>query len=324
MSERDTRKKRWSILYRGPLSSCNYACDYCPFAKTRNTRAELEEDARKLARFVDWVARRDDRDVGVLFTPWGEALIRRHYRDAMVRLSHMPHVYRVAAQTNLSFRSFDWLEASSRDALALWTTWHPTQISLDDFLERCARLDARGVRYSVGVVGLRESFEAIEELRARLAPEIYLWINAYKREPSYYDEQDVQRLERVDPLFRYNTRYHPSQGRPCQAGVTAFTVDGDGVARRCHFIDAPIGNIHDEDFDEALYQRPCAIEACGCHIGYVHLDALELYPVFGDGLMERIPSGLLWRDDEAREAAIARARARLGEHRPVRRPACFD
>ena len=24
-----------SILYRGPLSSCNYACGYCPFAKRR-------------------------------------------------------------------------------------------------------------------------------------------------------------------------------------------------------------------------------------------------------------------------------------------------
>ena len=27
-----------SILYRGPLSSCNYGCEYCPFAKHRETR----------------------------------------------------------------------------------------------------------------------------------------------------------------------------------------------------------------------------------------------------------------------------------------------
>ena len=24
---------RYNILYRGPLSSCNYGCEYCPFAK---------------------------------------------------------------------------------------------------------------------------------------------------------------------------------------------------------------------------------------------------------------------------------------------------
>ena len=46
-----------SILYRGPLSSCNYACGYCPFAKRRETREELAADARALGRFVDWVGR---------------------------------------------------------------------------------------------------------------------------------------------------------------------------------------------------------------------------------------------------------------------------
>ena len=32
---------RYNILYRGPLSSCNYACDYCPFAKRAESRVEL-------------------------------------------------------------------------------------------------------------------------------------------------------------------------------------------------------------------------------------------------------------------------------------------
>jgi hypothetical protein len=41
-----------SILYRGPLSSCNYACGYCPFAKRRETAAELARDREALARFV--------------------------------------------------------------------------------------------------------------------------------------------------------------------------------------------------------------------------------------------------------------------------------
>ncbi|MEN8446791.1 MAG: radical SAM protein, partial [Cyanobacteria bacterium J06555_13] len=26
-----------SILYRGPLLSCNYGCEYCPFAKRQQT-----------------------------------------------------------------------------------------------------------------------------------------------------------------------------------------------------------------------------------------------------------------------------------------------
>ena len=59
--------------------------------------------------------------------------------------------------------------------------------------------------------------------------------------------------------------------------------------RRCHFIKEPIGNIYDQDWEEVLQERDCSNETCHCHIGYVHLDYLELDKVFGDGILERIP-----------------------------------
>ena len=71
------------ILYRGPLASCNYACPYCPFAKRRDSRETLRRDADQLARFVDWAGGQTRRTLGILFTPWGEALIRPAYRAAM-------------------------------------------------------------------------------------------------------------------------------------------------------------------------------------------------------------------------------------------------
>ena len=314
-----TTMERWSILYRGPLSSCNYGCEYCPFAKTRNTRAELLDDAEKLDRFTTWVGQQTDRSIGILFTPWGEALIRKHYQRAMIEIGHLPHVERVAAQTNLSCK-LDWLKECDLDTVALWTTYHPTETSMEKFLERCAALDEMGVRYSVGVVGFKEAFDDIATLREQLSSDTYLWINAYKREPDYYTEEDVRRFESIDPLFRYNTRYHTSQGKPCQGGHTSFTVDGGGVARRCHFIEAPIGNIYDADFRESLAPKPCTTDACGCHIGYIHMDELDLYETFGRGLMERIPAGALWREDRARQAAIAAARRKLGPHVLAHRP----
>lgn len=279
--------KRWSILYRGPLSSCNYACDYCPFAKTRNTREELADDARRLQRFIDWVAGRDEQ-IGILFTPWGEALIRRHYQQAFVRLGHLPNVWRVAAQTNLSGR-LGWMRDCDLETVALWTTFHPTQTTLEKFLGKCRELDAIGARYSVGVVGFKEAWPQIVELRRALRDDIYLWINAYKRDPDYYDPDDIERFESIDPLFPINTRYHPSRGASCRAGATSFTVDGKGDVRRCHFIEEPIGNLWDGSFDDALRERPCTNEECGCHIGYVHMDRMGLDEVFGDGILERIP-----------------------------------
>src|SRR4051812_45308034 len=91
-----------SILYRGPLSSCNYACWYCPFAKRRETADELTADRLALERFVRWAEAHTDVHLGILFTPWGEALVRRWYQEALIRLTAQAHVRRVAIQTNLS------------------------------------------------------------------------------------------------------------------------------------------------------------------------------------------------------------------------------
>jgi MoaA/NifB/PqqE/SkfB family radical SAM enzyme len=276
---------RWSILYRGPLSSCNYSCDYCPFAKTKNTRAELADDAAKLRRFVDWVASREEQ-IGILITPWGEALIRRYYQEAMTELSHLPNVWKIAIQTNLSC-STKWMEKVNRETFALWTTYHPTQITISDFIKKTKELDQLNIRYSVGFVGFKEELGLLERLREELAASTYLWVNAYKRDPNYYTAEDILRIEAVDPLFRYNTQYHPSLGKPCQAGNTSFSVDGDGNMQSCHFIKQSLGNIYEPGFEAALKPRNCINDTCGCHIGYVHLDELGLYEKFGDGLLER-------------------------------------
>ncbi len=283
---------KWSILYRGPLSSCNYACDYCPFGKTKNTRAELADDAQKLSRFVDWVIAQP-HDIGVLFTPWGEAMIRKHYQEAFVRLSHAANVRRVAVQTNLTFPT-TWLADCDLEKIAFWTTFHPTQTTLEAFLKRAKALDVAGAKYSVGVVGFHDALEQARELRDGLPADVYLWVNANKRDPGYYSEEDILAWEQIDPLFRFNTRRHASQGHACRAGSTAFTVDGDGEAKRCHFIDQSIGNIYASDIAQTLHPTACTNATCGCHIGYVHLERLGLYDIFGMGLLERRAKPDVW------------------------------
>jgi sulfatase maturation enzyme AslB (radical SAM superfamily) len=282
-----------SILYRGPLSSCNYGCTYCPFAKHTETRQEHEADRQALERFVAWVASRQQDQIGILFTPWGEALIRKRYQQALVQLTNLPNVTKAAIQTNLSCR-LDWVEACDKDKLALWATYHPTQISRERFLQKCAELQQRDVRFSVGVVGVKEQADEIEALRRELPDNVYLWINAYKRDPNYYPDEILRQFEQVDPLFPINNQYHPSRGRSCRAGHTVISVDGNGDMRRCHFIKTVIGNIYESGFEQALQPTPCTNATCGCHIGYVHMQDLGLYEVFGAGTLERIPASKLW------------------------------
>jgi MoaA/NifB/PqqE/SkfB family radical SAM enzyme len=276
------------ILYRGPLASCNYGCEYCPFAKRRDTREQLTTDRAAWERFVAWVLARPVSDqIGILVTPWGEALIRRWYRDGMAALSHAPQVTRIAAQTNLS-GPLDWIADADPARLGIWATYHPEWVSHDEFLGRARKLADRGVNFSVGVVGQREHLTAARAMRAALPADTYLWINAVKALD--YTDDDRAAFSAIDPLFELNTQRYPSLGRACGAGSRAITVDGDGTMRRCHFIAAPIGNLYDADFASALVPRPCTNDDCHCHIGYVHLDYLELHKVFATGFLERVPT----------------------------------
>lgn len=283
---RAAMKTSWSILYRGPLSSCNYECDYCPFAKTGNTREELLDDERKLKRFQQWVESRSE-EIGILFTPWGEALLHRAYQKALCELSHMPNVRRVAIQTNLSC-NLDWVASANNKTLALWCTFHPTEVTIDRFARQCRTLHEHGIRYSVGIVGTKEALPFLELLRQQLDPNVYVWVNAFKRDPDYYSSEEIERFTDFDPLFPVNNTYHPSAGRACRTGHSVFSVDGDGNVRRCHFVKDIIGNIYELNFESALRPRTCPAKTCGCHIGYVHLEELGMDAVFGDGLLERI------------------------------------
>lgn len=279
-----------SLLYRGTLSSCNYACAYCPFAKKRDSRAVLARDAREVGRFTRWVSTQS-RPISVLFTPWGEALVRRHYRAAMQTLAALSHVRQVALQTNLS-GPLDWLggmDSASRAKIGLWCTYHPGQTTIARFLERCTRLDAMGVRYSVGVVALHEHYEAIRALREALPSQIYLWLNAYdRRGPGYYNADDLTWLDAIDPWFVQSRRPVPSRGKGCLAGETSLSVDGDGTLARCHFLPERLGNLYEDDLAGLLQERSCPRFKCDCYIGYAQRKDLPFQKVFGAGVLARI------------------------------------
>jgi MoaA/NifB/PqqE/SkfB family radical SAM enzyme len=279
-----------SILYRGTLSSCNYDCSYCPFAKHWESPEELQADRQGLESFCRWVTSRKDDRLAVFFTPWGEALVRSWYRDAIVKLGSLPHVSKIAVQTNLSC-NLDWLYGADAEKIGLWCTYHPGQTARATFLRQCQQLRQLGIRHSVGCVGLREHVSEISALREELPDDTYLWINAYKSEPAYYDQQLLDAFAGIDPLFPINNIRHESRGRACRTGHRVVTIDSRGDVRRCHFVQDVIGNVYESNVASFLMPRACPNETCGCHIGYVHLEYLQLDRVYGDGILERIPSG---------------------------------
>lgn len=284
-----------TILYRGALTSCNYGCHYCPFAKRTENKAQQAYDKSTLQRFVDW-AIASDLALNLFFTPWGEALIRRHYQQATIALSHASHVKKVVFQTNLSFRP-EFLLETKKEKVALWTTYHPSEVSKEHFLQHCHWLLEAGIRFSVGIVGKPGYFDEISAIRRALPKEIYLWINAYRQgtKPYRYTEEQQHFLQRIDPFFADNCD-HPSRGKTCLTGEHVISVDEKGTIRRCHFIPNILGNLYLPDFKTRLFPRPCRRATCHCHIGYIHMPELALYSRYERGLLERIPSRFSWQD----------------------------
>ena len=288
-----------ALQWRGPLASCNYGCSYCPFAKHRETAAERHADAAALRRFVAWVrARSGDDRLAILFTPYGEALVRRRYRDALAELARLPQVTTVAIQTNLSCRP-DWLSPIEPTRLALWATWHPSECPRHDFLARCRELHRRGVRLSVGMVGVVEHADLAVALRAELPDDVYLWINARQDQRRAYEsaagQRAAQSFARIDPLFGLTRTPQPSGGRRCGAGETVVSIDGDGTIRRCHFLPQPIGQLYAAGgLEAALAARACSRAACRCFLGFAHLPHLGLAAQFGAGLLARVPDTRFW------------------------------
>jgi hypothetical protein len=281
---------KYSVMYRGFLTSCNYGCGYCPFAKRIESRSQLLRDRISLARFTDWVSRQPDHDWRILFTPWGEALVRPWYREAMIRLSLLPNVVAVTAQTNLSC-AIKWVSKCNLEHVGFWATYHPTEADSSAFISKVMQLRNLGASLSVGMVAVPTFFDHIEQIRKRLPPDIYMWLNAQQPRSRPYREDEISRLSEIDPHFRLTLRREPSLGKPCRTGELTFTVDGCGDMWRCHFVDDIIGNIYAPDWRSALRPRPCPNRFCNCFLGKAQLQAEQLSPVFGDQLLERVASG---------------------------------
>jgi hypothetical protein len=267
----------YSLLYRGWLSSCNYSCEYCPFAKRVDSRTQLRRDRDSLAQFVAWAEQQSTDQWDILFTPWGEALVRPWYRAAMARLSHMPHVRCVSAQTNLSC-SIAWIADCRLDRFSLWATYHPTEVDASAFVAKVLRLRTLGVQLSVGMVAVPGALDRVQAMRERLPPEVYLWLNSQQPRRTPFSAEEVAGFREIDPHFGLTLRPQRSRGLPCRTGENAFTVDGKGDIRRCHFVDDVIGSIHTSDWRSALRPRACPKATCTCFLGIAPMRSHEPHP----------------------------------------------
>jgi MoaA/NifB/PqqE/SkfB family radical SAM enzyme len=286
------------VLFRTRLEWCNYTCGYCPWNATvqRVPAAELRADESRLQRVLARIAELPD-PVELFITPKAEYLVLPYWRAAVGRLLSLPQVERVTIQTNLSFDVEAFLDEVDVRKMALWTTYHPTEVGGEEREElhrKWALLRRRSVPFSVGIVGTHENVPQARDLRQRLEGGIYLWVNAYQREPNYYTEEELGELRDIDPYFDLNNQYYPSLGQPCTAGQRAVYLDDEGDLRRCFFVGEVIGNLFRDGWRRLSAPLGCPVRTCHCYVGHMHIVELGFREVYGKYLAARIPCA--WHD----------------------------
>ena len=251
------------LYYRGYAKDCNYACSYCPFAKNAQNKKALDETY--LNKFVTYIENTIvHAPLSIMFTPYGEALTKQYYYDALTRLSNCEHVACVSCQTNASFEPNQLLDffaqhGANLDKIALWASFHKDMISVDAFAKKIISLSDK-ITLSVGAIGFKEHQSEIERLRSLLPLDIYLWIN----KPEGTSAQPMD-WSYIDPLYPLEDRAVKCDTTHCNAGIDSIFIKEKGDVYLCHSSKKRLGNLYEPvTIDRTQSGR------CHCYLTYCH------------------------------------------------------
>ncbi|WP_291581984.1 STM4011 family radical SAM protein [Clostridium sp. UBA6640] len=281
----------YTIVYRNSLKYCNYKCEYCPFSKYKINEEKIKRDKKLFQKFVDFM-KNSNEEFKVFLAPKGEVLNFEHYKSGIIELCSLSNIKEVVVQTNLS-GDLSWLYKANKEKLILWTTYHPTEVKLQEFIEKVKQLCEIGIDFTVGFVGIKENLEYIKKLKLEIDnfgdKKPYLWINAYKDVKNYYSKEDIKEIENIDPLYHINMKNYSSRSVECKAGDTVFWVEGNGLIHRCYKDNVILGNLYKGDLNEIRKATVCKNNICTCFMGYINIKNLNLENHYNKSLLGRMP-----------------------------------
>lgn len=316
------------IYYRGSIKSCNYSCSYCPFSKKKMTREQRKKDIDELFRFAAHLEAKKVKNCAVQIVPYGEVLIYAYYWEAMARLSRQEGIEAVGCQTNLSFSMDDtkdklWYYKSFRGDVAklrLWCTFHPSMTTLETFLSQCRKLSEYNVSYCVGAVGDPDNIGLLQELRASLPKEVYLWINRMDGLKRAYTKEEKEAFQKIDAYFPLELKRKKADINKCRKSLF---VEADGRVSFCNIgrnsilpgntdgtkssetgeKERALDNFYDMDLDFLRLEDDfytCKRKECSCYLSYCNRNDLEELLPFQPYPAFRIPAkedAYKWREE---------------------------
>ena len=268
-----------NIYYRGLLNSCNYCCSYCSFAKGSLSEQLVEKDKCLFRQFQNTISRHGE-GLQIMILPYGEALIHSYYREGIVSLAGLPNVSGISCQTNLSFDVKKFISNTPSgiyNKIKFWASFHPEMVTVEIFLKKAHFLFDNGIELCVGAVGHPDNKEIISQLRCKLNPSIYMFINSMRGAGHKLNSEDISFFMSIDNLFDYDRKSIKADIQKCKGGKETIFIDERGVFYACPRSGVKMTGL-----------PACNKKVCDCYIAYSN-NHPTLQDIMGSGLLWRIP-----------------------------------
>ena len=249
--------------------ACNYTCPYCTLPPVVKHRTPVEWEAA-------WKRMQARHGECYIYMSGGEPSIAPGFFDIVKAIVPM-HV--VDLCTNLSWDVTKLVPALPPDRFKISATFHPTQVSFEEFLEKAVYVrDYLPQRFppkrSVYFVAYPPQMDRMEEYRRRLDENglvlvpLPLMEGGADAPANTADEKKAieaasPNRDTVDRKLAFQLQELRPSGRLCNAGHRYAMIRGDGKVDRCtRHEDRQLGDFFSPDFQLFTEPKVCMKEWC--------------------------------------------------------------
>lgn len=176
-------------------------------------------------------------------------------------------------------------QGGKRAKLSVWATFHPEMTTVDEFVSKCHRLRESNITVCAGAVGVPRNIQIIKELRDKLSPEVYLWINRMDGLKGNYSPEETKVFAQIDPFFGYELKNPEAAVQMC---ADRCFVEAGGKIHTCNISRTKNVNWYDGS-EEEIFEPVCSRKRCSCYLAYGGRADFALKDIFGEYPVYRAP-----------------------------------